>query len=61
MEFFVFASFIGTLILLSTHVVDYAAETLRRPPALRPQSAGEALAVKAIIRSELADEYDRAA
>ena len=35
MELFVLLSFIGTVVLLSTHVLDYASECLRRPAAAR--------------------------
>jgi len=63
MELFVLLSFVGTFILLSTHVLDYVAESLQRPMGVgrasmpdNDEPTGEESAPLSI-----AEHYDRAA
>jgi hypothetical protein len=60
MEYFLCVSFIGTLVLLGAHVVDYAFDTLRQPAhrgayagrrSDRPSVSAEEMVVRTIERA----------
>ena len=64
MELFMFVSGIGTLVLLATHIVDYALDaTHQRPEALQGAVRYEAARIgdDVPVSWEVVEEYDRAA
>jgi hypothetical protein len=63
MELFLFVSGIGILVLLATHMVDYALESIRRSLLSRRGAVrGEEAAIGDVpMPRETAEQYDRAA
>ena len=63
MEVFMFVSGIGTLILLTTHMIDYALEVMRRPlEALQGAVRNEEAEIgDGPVPRDIGEQYDRAA
>jgi hypothetical protein len=61
MQSFVLVSFVGTLVLLATHVADYAVEIMRWPAGAMRVSTPDHEAPIDEMPLEMAQQYDRAA